>query len=239
MLKRLKIILSVFAFGLASLNSFVLLPLNISISNNIIYQLSAFPLILSFLSSLTELLVFWISLSVLVYAVSVIGFNKSRALLIIYGASIVYKHIVNFIMDSITKAAFIPSLLGSVLFNVVIEFAIASFAVFFTYKITKANSELAIKERVALFPFLKLFDLNNPVQKSAFVASLAITVPRIVSRIIYDIVIGFPASLKDVLWMIAYYLLDTVTGLVGYLIMIFLIMSFKQKQDVLDTFEEP
>lgn len=238
MQKRLTVILSVFSFGLASVNSFILLPLNISMSNNIIYQLSAFPLILSFLSTLTELLVFWIALAVLVYAISTIGFRSCRSLMIIYGASIFYKHAVNLIIDSVTKGEFISSLLGSTAFNVFIELAIAAFAILFTRRFITVNAGLAIKERVALFPFERLFDLDNPVQKSAFVASLAITVPRIFSRIIYDIVIGLPSDLKDALWMVAYYLLDVVTGVIGYLIMILLIMSFRQKQEVLEEFDK-
>ena len=238
MIKRLTVLLSIVAFGLASLNSFVILPINYNIINNIVYNLTVLPLVLQFLSSVTELIVFWCALAILIYGISVMGLRKSRPLIVTYGLAIVYKHLINFVLDCFRFGALQLSLLSSVSFNVIMEVLIATVVIVLSHKFAKENSRLGDRQRVHLFPFRKILDTDNPIQRAALAATLTITIPRIVSRIIFDIAVGFPTSIPDLLWMIVYYLLDIVTGVVGYLVMVYVIMSIEQKHRKLREFGE-
>ena len=69
-----------------------------------------------------------------------------------------------------------------------------------------------------VLPFAKLLDLSNPLQKSAFKMSILVCGVKILTRIINEFTMPAPASIVEVLVMIAYYLFDLLYGILAYVI---------------------
>ena len=69
-----------------------------------------------------------------------------------------------------------------------------------------------------ILPFAKLFDWNNPLQRSSAKMSMVIFAIKVFTRLINDITYGAPASLGEVLIMCVYYLSDMLYGIVAYLL---------------------
>ena len=106
-----------------------------------------------------------------------------------------------------------------------------SVIVFISNRIFKAhyqNGSKAIAE-VPLLPFKRLFDLSNPLLASAFASGAVMALAKIATRVIYDIYVGLPSSLVDLLWMVVYYLLDVFTGLVIYAVSVICFTKIYEK----------
>ena len=88
------------------------------------------------------------------------------------------------------------------------------------------------------FPFSKLLNFKNPIQKAAFwVASVPMLV-KIGSRLIYDIwftvMYGFYEGGIDILWMLLYYSLDVIGyGVIVYFTLLLLLSHFHKKDTML------
>ena len=85
-------------------------------------------------------------------------------------------------------------------------------------------------EHSFFFPFVKLFNMQNPLQKIAFWQGVIIMASKILQIIILDISIGWPQSLLDLLWMVFTYLSFVILGVVSYLLIIFVLMSLNSKE---------
>ena len=85
-------------------------------------------------------------------------------------------------------------------------------------------------EHSVFFPFVKLFNTQNPLQKIALWQGIVIMASKIIQIIILDISIGWPQSLLDLLWMIFTYLSFVVLGFVSYLIIIFVLIGLNSKE---------
>ncbi len=77
------------------------------------------------------------------------------------------------------------------------------------------------KKELQILPFKKMFDLGNPLLRSAFKMSLVIVGVKLISRILNDIQMGAPTSLPQVLVMIVYYLSDIIYGVIAYFMAMF------------------
>ncbi len=81
------------------------------------------------------------------------------------------------------------------------------------------------KKELEILPFKRMFDLKNPLLRSAFKMSLVIVGVKIVSRILNDIQMGAPINALQVVVMVLYYLSDVIYGVVAYF-MAMLIFSY-------------
>ena len=72
---------------------------------------------------------------------------------------------------------------------------------------------------------------NDPLRASALLGAILISFVRVVSRISYDISYGAPTDQADLLWMIAYYSLDILIGVVAYFAMLCLITKMSIKEN--------
>ena len=72
----------------------------------------------------------------------------------------------------------------------------------------------------ALYPFEKLFSRKNPLQVCAIKVAILLSVVKIFSRLIFDLYIGAPTGISDLLIMIIYYLSDILIGVIVYAAML-------------------
>ncbi len=76
-----------------------------------------------------------------------------------------------------------------------------------------------------VFPFRKIPLKNDPLRASALLSAVLISAVRVASRISYDISYGAPTDRADLLWMIAYYTIDILIGVVAYFAMLYIIIK--------------
>ena len=82
----------------------------------------------------------------------------------------------------------------------------------------------------ALCPFEKVFSKSNPLQVCALKIGILLSAVKILSRIIFDLYIGAPTGISDLLIMIIYYLSDILIGVVVYAAMLGLFGWLTPKQ---------
>lgn len=83
-----------------------------------------------------------------------------------------------------------------------------------------------------IFPYRKVALKNDPLRYSSFLTALALGGIRVISRILYDISYGAPDSIVDLLWMIAYYVMDIVIGAAAYFVMLYVIRRLTMSREI-------
>ena len=80
--------------------------------------------------------------------------------------------------------------------------------------------------------FNKLYSRNNALHRSALCVAVVISAIKLISRMVFDIGYGLPDGMTDLLWMVAGYASDLLSGVIVYLISIFLIKKLHNKDNV-------
>lgn len=248
LMRRLTLILSLSLFVTISLYVFVFAPLYVLVSSDVLYQVTVLPTLFDVLRTVADIAVFGIFYGVILYAVYRFSLRRSIRFLVIYGIGILYKNFGNLLMtfavDGIPNDVLflILSISVYILLEILQTALVVTLAQILISRMEKREAirmqaaEKAHKTYTPLsepFPFRKLLDFKNPVQKAAFWMAFVPMAVRVLSRLATDIFIAFPdtfpAILIDVLWMILYYSMDVLGfGVVVYFIMLFLLLSFRK-----------
>lgn len=230
--KKILMFFSVSAFILYSIYSFLLAPLHVYLSTNVLYSATALPELVEFIYTACELTVFFMGFACIIYFVYRLGAKKSFSMLLVYSIFTFYKLCTNFsmslIMGMMSSADDISMAALTGLTYLIIElFVLALLFFIFILIFKKAPS------RKNLIPFSHMIDLKNPLQKSALAAAVIISAFKIISRIIYDFFYGAPQSLSDFLWMVGYYASDIFIGVIAYFVIIYFLLHFDSKAEKL------
>ena len=210
----------------------VLLPLYIRFNSDVILRETIWPNILEAVYSIVELCLIWFCFASLFFSFWQFTTGKKIAVASCVFATIILKYGLNYLISGITSGGITdPSddilLLLTYVGLEVIQFLIPSaFALFLLHKKKKSISFEAEK-------IYKLSNLKNPVYAFALSAAVVMTLFKIISRIIFDLsgVADYFYSMDtiQVIWMIGYYLLDVLTGLLGYFMILLIILSMKKR----------
>ena len=244
---KLKKRLAIFSFGLSAL--FILLANLYAVScADIVLMYTALPEILEIIINVLECGIYGIAYAILIYAAYAFTPKKLPGLIAIYGGSVVFKYIANFLVTWITdtgmSAEYLAENLSYVLIYIGIELVQALLILLVIYRTMKRYHDfIARQQKVAAtlpdttvtprtyaFPFTKLFSLKNPLQTCAFWSGVTVSSFKVISRLIFDISYGMPADALDALWMLLYYLFDLFAGFAICLLITYLLMSFDRSE---------
>ena len=245
LLKRLTILLSVSLFVLISLYVFLFAPLYIFFANDVLYMSTVLPELLSVLSSLVDIFVFGIFYGTLLYAIYRFTLKKSFHLIIIFGGAVFYKNVGNLLMTFITDGFPIdplPDFLNTAIYLILEILQCIAVIAIGTVILTRAGMHERIRMDAAksagklytapeYFPFAKLVNFKNPIQKAAFWMASVPMLVKTLSRAGYDVwftvMYGFYDGWIDILCMLLYYSLDVIGyGIVVYFIVIYILTHF-------------
>lgn len=218
--------------------SMILNPIYASVSTDILTKNTLWPTVIELLKTLLEFLMYTFILATVIYSNYITTKGSNKITLIIAMVGIAVKYIVNILFDLITNGA--SSLGSSQVLSICVYIGIEWAQVLVVFFISKSairsfidaerqkfNASRSLKlnyDKASILPFESVVDKNNPLMRSSFIASLAIAIPTIAGRLIYDIVVvGAPTSVSDLLWMIVYYVFDILSIFIGYLLVIFVI----------------
>lgn len=239
-LRRMLLLLSIGLFLLISVYIFVIAPLYIQFSNDVLYMGTVLPEVFSVLLSTVDVLVFGLFYGVLLYALYRFGLKKALFTSFVFIVSVLYKYIGNLLMTFLTDGVPTDGILSDVLnIGLYILLELLQATVVFTISaliLRKAKDRERIRLEAAekakkvyepaaeYLPFSRLLNFGNPLQKAAFWMAFVPMIVHVIQRAFYDIVLtianGFYGNpLIDILWMILYYILDVVAyGVVVYFI---------------------
>ena len=243
MLKRLFLL----SFGLSAL--FVILARVYTVfCSNVVIMYTAWPEAVEIVVNGLECGIYGIAFAYILYMAYRFPEKGCLGGALVYGGSVLFKYLANYIVTWITDAGmsaeYLTENLTYVLIYVAMELVQAILIVGVIYRTMNGYHEFIkrqmkiaatlpgaeITPRTYAFPFSDLISLKNPLQKCALWSGLVVSAFKIVSRMIYDINYGWPGSVIDGLWMMIYYLLDLVVGFAVCMLITYLLMRFDNKE---------
>ena len=237
--KRLTLIYAVLIFGIALFYAAVCTPVHIWAYSNILVSETVFLIVWDGVVTAVNYLFYWVSFAFMLYFFARFTAKYSKSVLFVYLGASAFLYLANLLSSCIVNgfADFVLNDLLDVLMYTALDAAQMAFAALLAWWALKPAQEHArrvyLKARgddpeatlkmPRFLPFTRLFDLKNPLMRSAFLASAISAVFHIASRIRYDIFFGAPVNTADLLWMIFAYVSELIAWLVGYFIMILLL----------------
>ena len=228
--KRLGLCVILTTLVLFGLSCFLLSPLYVSLSSNILYRDSFIADLINLINNVFYIAVYAVCFSAFIYSVYKFGTKRSFPLVIIYCTAVFLRYIANIIVQTFTDGVFpafeelSPAILGYI-FDLLTAFAVILIA-----HLCLKNINMG-KAKSACLPFQKLYLNSNPLQNASLFTGILLASIKILTRIIYDIGYGAPTSILDLLRMIVYYLSDVLICVIIYLASLLLIMYFDKKDN--------
>ena len=249
-LKKLLFRLIVFvAYPAYIVHSCVTSPLYTVLYSNVDY--TYLSLIFFYLNIFIDLFVFFLSYSVIIYGMYRLSLKQIKTTFIFATLSPIFKYALKLMVSPIFDGAFKLNDFISDVFTVGVSGAleIAQFLIIVfvsnqyinKYKnmetvVAKASARLnfeGVKEELEVFPFKKLFNLKNPLQRGAFISGVVVSVLRLANLFISDISKGiFFNDIGGALLFIGGYLLEILIGVIGYFFMIYMFITIAVRDAV-------
>ena len=224
--KRLRLYVILTTLVLFGLSCFVLSPLYVSLSSNIVYRDSLLSDFLNLVNNVFYIAVYTVCFSAFIYSVYKCGTKRSVSLTVVYCVAVIIRYMANIAVQTITDGVFpsfadlYPAILGCV-FDILIAFAILLIA------------HLCLKDKAqdSCLPFEKLYLHSNSLQRASLFTGILLSSIKVLTRVIYDLGYGAPTSILDLLRMIVYYLSDLLICVIIYLASLLLFMYFYKKDN--------
>jgi hypothetical protein len=222
--------------------SFILGPIYSKLDSNTLTQGSIWTVMIYYVLKIITFIHYPLVISLTVYSVYRFTLGGNKAILAISLAGTLVRYSIDTIVNLFSDALTSVSLLATVIYTLIDFVIIFVTAIISENLITtrlesdriqaKASRALDLEyEEKVYLPFPSLLDLKNPVLLSAFIGSACSTAIQIISRIRYDVIFGAPQSITDGIGMVLAYLGDVVLGVVTFLAIAFLLLSYIPKNE--------
>lgn len=239
LLKRLTFITLAVSLGLFCIFAFALSPAKVILGSDATVGIDYLPNILDIAGKALDFFAFFICYGITIFGLYRFGFKGSLPITLSYSLATLLKYVLNILSSRLiyhTAQDRLSDDIKASLISFAVELAQYLIVIAIAQSITGRFRKLAaaakksaeklgdgslFDARDKVFPYEKLFTLSNPVLRSAFFSAITVSSFLIMQRLIYDFVIGLPTGLADALWMVAGYASDLATGVLGYLVMIF------------------
>ena len=220
--KRIYVLTIVICSVIFALSSFLIKPLNISFSTDIMLMDSWVMYVFDVLLVLCEVAAYSVMFAAVIFFVlSENGFPKK--LILICALVCALRRFADIIMTVIFYGALSLEDLYLVIFYIAVELL----QIFVVWFLTKRCKNVFSKEAL---PLKKPFDKENPLQVSALLAGAFLSLVKVVSRIIYDIsyslFVGPPQNVGEILAMAIYYLSDIAITFISYALILLTVKLF-------------
>lgn len=245
---RLTLLCAALGFGI---KSFLLSPLYVSLASNVLYSNAWWMEILYQLTSggLIDLAVFAICYPATLYAVRREGFSRSLSIPIVFSALTLAKFVANFFVTAVADQALpdieefltadLPMILVMFLLEWIQYILVVLIAIFVRWRYdvrarrVAENARLLPEHRKSCkapspdFPFRKIYDRYNGLQRGALLSAIMVVLGRVVMHLIYQITlfVNFGSSDGWVVMLIDL-ISDLVVGVIFYLVAVLLMMRF-------------
>ena len=242
--KKMFIHMAVSVFIIFSLYSVVFKTLYTNSVSNTAFMIPIFVDLIPHITDMSEIIGILIAYAYVIYAFYKFDSKKIYSFIACFVGLTAYKYLITIAITYIPvfftrvnsdvdfeMGDIITDILLAVIIPFILEIIQLGVVVLFTKKIMDKAFDF-IKEKKTLegklqnyyfdenkvfFPFDKLFNMQNPLQKIALWQGVVIMVSKIIQIIIIDISIGAPQNPLDFLWMFLTYASFIILGFVSYL----------------------
>lgn len=229
-LKKIRrLTLAVLAVGF-TLYAAVLVPLYTQLWANVVYRDGWLCLLLPYLYTAVDLLVFFWVYAAAAYSLYRGGWRAVGRLSALYGGMIVYKYVANYVVGSLVDGAFSSwelfwrddfPIIGGELFWEIAQYAAVVL-------LMAAVLKKARRDMLTVFPFVKMLDVRNSMQRAAVVAGLVVTAVRWIMHLLYQFVQLIYNGYNDGWVVITVDVVgDLLIGVIGYFVMVLLLQWFE------------
>ena len=225
--KRIRLCMILGALILFGLSCFVLSPLYVLSATNIVYSTTVLPELLDLLNTVCDIVAYAVCFSCVIYSIFLFSVKRSLHLVYIYCAAVFLKYTANVVLQVFFDGA-LPQLsdLAYVLASFIFDVITAVVIIFIAKGAMKIKSQ-----KETYLPFQKLYSASNPLQRASLFTGIFLSAIRVLTRVIYDMGIGAPTDILDLLWMILYYMLDISICFIIYLLSL-LVITFLNKKNI-------
>lgn len=244
------VVLILFCILPVLLNTFLLVPLYTSLEADVVYKDSILTVIIDYAQDLLDLCAFSVSYALIIFSMLLLTGCQTRLTILIYA-------LLFFAQIPIKIFVINPIMYGSIgsITEIIIDFIYLT--VYFVLQMlqllvvylfsrtdsgrykqyvdsldsSKTSSQSTLEK---ILPFSKIFNWDNPLQRSAAKMSMLIFGIKIFTRMVNDITYGAPESLGEALIMCVYYISDIIYGIVAYLIAVCVISAVYERLKIKD-----
>ena len=206
-----------------SLQVFILNPLYVYTSSNVLFSTTPIPEIIGILNDISYPLGYALCFACVTYSIFKFSLSHAAKPIIILSLAFLLRYVENYVTSSIIEGGFrfsdiisavvLPFALDMLLFAIICIIVCVRIKRYYeAYEQTlKANITLnkktpSIYEDV--FEDQKIISFKNPLHYSAAFTGILLSATKILTRIRFDIALGAPSDAADTIWMIAYYISD-------------------------------
>lgn len=251
--RKLNIFFAICMTALYSLYCFVLVPLSIMYSNDVVYKDTLLPTVTEIIYDAVEIIAISLGYAVSVYSIYRYGLSKTVPSMILFCVITLFKYVSNLLMDW-RGGDFLVSRLASdivvILIPLLLEILQYFIVIWITNKVIISHEEkMTARKRTAetgeslntdrdmgVYPFRGAIDKSNPLMRIALWAGLVIIITGLLQSIPYFYIVssayGFP------IWsVISHVLTVTLEGILCYFTMLTLWILFFQYKNKRELYE--
>lgn len=243
--KKMIIYMNVIVLSIFSVYSIIFKTLYIKAETDISFMIPIFIDVIPHLTDICEVIGILVAYAFIIYSFYRFDRAEVRLFIISFCLQILYKYLVTFAVTYIINGSLptVRSLISDLVLAFAIPFLLELLMLAILLHLTNKTIGKAIfliKEKKALeaklpdytfderkvfFPFKKIFDFKNPLQKCAMYSGLIITLSKLLQLVIIDIQVGLPSSIAEFVWMVIYYSANIILGLLSYLFILWMLIS--------------
>lgn len=227
---------------------FVLVPLTISLSVNVMYSDTLLPTVLEIIYDAAELLAMCIGYAASIYAIYAFGVREAIPSMIIFCALTLFKYISNIVMDmangNLDFEVLFSEELWALILPVVLELIQYFVVVIIAKKVISAHKKIISnrnKSLVALgrevpqgdgiYPFSNgIFDKKNPMVRMTFWVSMVVLITSSVQAVPYFLILSYIQGF-NILQVLSYLAEVCVRFALSYVAVIFILKLLLSKRN--------
>jgi len=248
--KKMLFNMSLSIFLIFSLYSVVLTTLYVKSQTDIAFMIPVFIDVIPLITDVCEIIGILIAYSYVIYVIKSHNKSYTRSFIISFALLTLYKYFAKFAVTYVlngsipTVKTLFEDIMWSFAVPILLEFVQFAIVVLASNKIIK-NTILFIKEQKSLkdklpnyefdenkvfFPFTRIWNMKNPLQKSAFGCGMIVMISKIMQLLVIDFKVGLPTDFIDFLWMVIAYSLCVLLGFASYLFIIWTLMKLNTSE---------
>ncbi|MBQ1229713.1 MAG: hypothetical protein IIX80_01645 [Clostridia bacterium] len=249
--KRITREFAILIFSVSAFYALILTPVYSWTSSDVLIAKTGIPVAIEALLDICNFCFYWIAFGYLLWLSARFSLRACRALALLYFAATLFRYgaalLAGYFLNGFpTFADFASDALPYLTADILLDLAfvgVAALLIYFIFEIPNAARRKTAQELrsplSAYLPFAGLLEMKNRLLRVSLIVSAIPSVVQIVYRVIYDVTFyGAPRNLPDLLWMITYYLMDLISIVIGFfVIVLFLNRAYFREEKALMEYD--
>ena len=244
--KKISLTLIVCAAIFFSLQTFILNPLYVYTSSNVLFSTTPLPEIIGLLNDVSYPLGYALCFASVTYSIFKFSFARSKRPIIILCVAFFLRYIANYTVSSITEGGFrfwefpssvlLPFGLDIAMLAIICAIVCSRIKKYYEAYVTTQKANITLGNKTPsihedVFVDQALVSFKNPLHYSAAITGIVLSATKILTRVRFDLSVGAPSAAADVIWMIAYYVSDLLIAVLVYAASLLLFSYLERKTE--------